>query len=308
MWLLYISFSFRAGLLHAFLFFIRLTWWRGLDQWFCDAPRSLDLSHDLLVRLLTFFPYSFHSFLFFLNFCSSSKVSASLFCSLPMRSFPLMIPTESLQMVDCLLTMGAVIGWVHWLGPVLRQPLCQKVSFPKKRCLISCLEGIHLEASRGKSLGAFNIDHTDIKLSPPVFRLKTALVISQTELPLFSSEDKPPVFCWAKARSPPGRDDLGVELLLPQPFHQASALLYPSPSLPIVPATAGNCLALGVHRKRNCVFVFSCLLAHNFIFLGLLMSFTISPSAFRFPEYFGCCLLSFLSLSLRVCILYKLKD
>lgn len=131
-------------------------------------------------------------------------------------------------MVDCLPTMGAVIGWVHWLGPVLRQPLCQKVSFPKKRCLISCLEGIHLEASRGKSLGAFNIDHTDFVQSPCV-QTENGTGHFSDGAPLFSSEDKPPVFCWAKARSPPGRADLGVELLLPQPFHQASCFCFHRP-------------------------------------------------------------------------------
>lgn len=77
-------------------------------------------------------------------------------------------------------------------------------------------------------------------------------------------------------------------------FPSVLLLLFPpSPLLPIVPAAAGNRLALGVHRKRNCVFVFSCLLAYNFVFFELLKSFTIFPSAFWFPEYFCYCLLSF---------------
>lgn len=44
----------------------------------------------------------------------------------------------------------------------------------------------------------------------------------------------------------------------------------------------GNCLNLGSCTGKGIVFVF--LLAHNFIFLGLLKSFTISPSAFRFQN------------------------
>ena len=89
MWLLYISFSFRAGLLHAFLFFIRLTWWRGLISGFV---MRLAAWICLVVCLCGHWPFSLYSlyffpFFFFFKLLSSSKVSASLFCSLSHEKF-----------------------------------------------------------------------------------------------------------------------------------------------------------------------------------------------------------------------------
>ena len=52
-------------------------------------------------------------------------------------------------------------------------------------------------------------------------------------------------------------------------------------------------LSLRGALEKELFFCFSYLLAYNFVFMELLKSFTISPSAFRFPEYCCCCFLSF---------------
>lgn len=120
---------------------------------------------------------------------------------------------------------------------------------PKKRCLISCLEGIHLEASRGKSLGAFNIDHTDFVQSP-VFRLKRHWSFPQTELLYSLLRIKPPVFCCGQRRDAYLEERTWESNCFSHNLSiRPPAFVSTVSSLPIVPATAGNCLALGVTER-----------------------------------------------------------
>lgn len=142
-----------------------------------------------------------------------------------------------------------------------------------------------------------------------MFRLKTALVISQTEL-LYS-------LLRINLQSSAGqRRDRHLEELTWESncfSHNLSirppAFVSTVPSLPIVPATAGNCLALGCTGK-GIVFLF-------FPAYWLIISFSWDCSSHFLPflhllsgfqNIFAVVSSPFLSLSLRVCILYKLKD
>lgn len=159
-------------------------------------------------------------------------------------------------------------------------------------------------------MGAFNIDHINqISFSPPVFRLKTALVISQIEL-LYS-------LLRINLQSSAGqRRDRHLEVRTWESncfFHNLS--IRPPAFVSTFPlATHSTCycwqlLSLrGAPEKELCfcffpaywlIISFSWDCSNHLPFLHLLSGFQNILAVVSSP---------FLSLSLWVCILYKLKD